>query len=317
MKRLWAFLLCAAMLAGMLSGCGGKAPISGTESKEQQATETEATVDDGKVTVWIVKTRNTNGRLFEVSYDENYMVTHEVYSEDGEEKRRYNYTSNEDGLLTEILGQGQIELHYTMTYDENGTMTESKTYNSDGTVDEEFCYTYNEQGQLTQTSRYYYSSIDSRRRLDERIVNEYDSDGLLLCRYVYISEDDSRLDRKFTYSYNDAGQCISCEEFVVYDERTMLHAYTYNENGVLRKETVTNEADSSWNSECTWTVKTNEQGLVTYVYASKYTSTREYVYEQVRVTPEQAERILKNQEQFLSQDILMTMDSEIEKPLNQ
>lgn len=325
MKKLIAILLSFCLIAGTTAGC--KKDASTKETKENPsaaenagATETPATtpevVDDGLESVWIITERNVNGRLFKVSYDDNYMVTGENYedSSNSSNNRSYAFTSTADGLITEVNGKSA---NYAITYNEDGWMTSAKIFDGEGPVKNENYYTYNEQGQLTQSLSYYLNATTNKKSVDYRIVNEYNEDGLLIYRYRYRSEDDSRLEIKFTYHYNDAGQCIQCEEYNVSDKYTFTYTYEYDENGVLKKKTATNDYDSSWDYECTWNVTTNEQGLTTSVYASLHSSYRDYVYEEIRVEPQQAEAIRKNQELFLSQDILQTLNREIEMPLDQ
>lgn len=263
------------------------------------------------------------------TYDENHNVlTHRYCYADGEEQWHYTFSYDRNGNKTEqTLTEKDGTVKWTWQYDEKGNLLAEKHYEEDGNMDSSKVYTYDNGGRVTEYL--YISDGHWKGNVEVDVIEHYkytyDEKGneLSYWYYSWLDDDLSDCDRNYSYEksydvngnvseyiqYNGNGDEEYRDQYSYDDDGNVLEHTHYNEIGVEYREKYTRDTNGNVTTYVRYDEKDEEEYHVVYTYDEngnlielvRYSGGSEeyrnrYTYQNVCVGPEDAERILAQQE---------------------
>jgi YD repeat-containing protein len=159
-------------------------------------------------------------------YDAEGHVLMEIsFRTNGEEEQKCVNKYDEQGKLIEELlfnEEGEMDEKKIYEYDEKGNVIRELLYYLDGSFDTT-SFSYNEAGLLTEKT-----TIDPENELESKKILTY-NEGILLSE---ISTDaEGNILNEVHVEYDEKGNEISIERYVVEDDKTTKTEFIYDENG--------------------------------------------------------------------------------------
>lgn len=112
----------------------------------------------------------------------------------------------------------------TLTYDENGFLSETINYNSDGSEENLFAYEYDSSGTRLSSKRY-----DLQNRLQKIFLYEYDKRGLKV--RVNRTNVSGQIEKYYKYEYDKTGKLLKESWFNSDGSKEFEIEYSYNSSG--------------------------------------------------------------------------------------
>lgn len=163
-------------------------------------------------------------------------------------KKLLTQNYNQEGLLTETVSydnDGSVQYKYKYEYDNNGARVKTTRFNSSGKMVCYYKYDYNEFGNKVKAYRY-----DLNGNLEEYYVYEYDADGNL------VDEEWFSPPGKEVYNIEND-----------YDRGMKTSSYTYDENGdLIYKYVFRYDEKSKIIEESRYDSDNSQVGIIQYVY---------------------------------------------------
>lgn len=294
MRKIFAVLLCALLLAG----------CSGESAKEN----TEPTVNDGLVEVSLLTKcehwqddqslvtiskeyddqgnvlRETSGtNSYEYQYENGLCISHTSYY-DGQLREISTYEYDDQGRRTAVFSESNghylYETHYT--YDQNGLVVREE-HTRNGVAEVVYTYTYDEQNRMIQRA------TDG----DGRDTYEYGPDYLVVSQYDW----GNTLLNQYQEIYDKNGNCLR-REFYAGGVMNSYDVHILDDQGRRQKTQQFSLADDQEKLQMESVYTYDKKGNVTQVehYVDGQLHSKDvYSYLTLRLTPEQAQKLPKQQ----------------------
>lgn len=175
-------------------------------------------------------------------------------------KNVYNY--NREGKLAEVnffLRKRLDEKRVVVSADDQST--NMKILDGFGTQKYMLRYSYNKDGKVIEETR-----IENDNTISQRIVYNYDKNGVLVGEIKYINE---KLFHKITYQYNAKGLLTEIYKETPENSRFPINKYVYDENDQLKEFQWREEANKEF-SRSTYTYDTNGLCKTVDSYYARY-----------------------------------------------
>jgi hypothetical protein len=123
------------------------------------------------------------------------------------------------------IKEGDMLYKYIYSFNENGNLIETNSYDPDGNLDGKYTYSYdNIKGNKTEMTSY-----NPDGSSDERCAYKYDSKGNLIQEIWYYP--DGSISKKYNYKYDDKGNEIAMNRYDFHDSLICKDSYKYNDKG--------------------------------------------------------------------------------------
>lgn len=307
MKKRIAFLLVLTTLVSLLAACGSS---DGANKKSQSANNNANNTDDGLVEVYLISKIVNYGTSYVFAYDEKGNMTECPVVGGGDSKLEYD--ENHRIIKRSWYLDGELRKYAQYIYDEQGRLAKEERYSQTGELGTTWEYVYNDQGLLAE-----YNAVATDGDVGMRRFYTYNEAGLLIEEKEEYYGD---LNYRYTYTYDEQGNCT---EFIFYsgsNEKKQHNLYTYDSDGKLLTEENTVSGGKStliYNSNGQLTEETY-QGSETRKYVCTYDENgnlvkkdrsvngeaqlpMEYQYIAVKLSREDAEIALKNMKKLLEE----------------
>ncbi len=157
------------------------------------------------------------------------------------------------------------------TYDQKGFLTETTTYNDDGSIQFKYSYTYDNNGKRIKTSRY-----NSKGEMINYYKYDYDDDGNKTKAYCYDMK--GNLEEYYVYDYDGDRNLVEEKWYSSlgkevyniendYDNGMKTQTYTYDENGdLIYKYVLRYDDKGNIIEETKYDNKDEQAGFIQYAY---------------------------------------------------
>ena len=251
--------------------------------------------------VWILTEAEKMGSPLIYYYDDDYMLSEivEYYSDGGDEWRRWKYSFNSNGDISEVLvyWNGEPSSKYSYTYDEKGNLLSEITYWFDENA-----------FQLKQCNKYRYDDAGNciEYQIDTQGESQvhsyiwkcaYDALGNRISEKQY--SENGRLLEEHQYKYDAHGNQVEWKKYDKWGNLDWCDTFEYDEKrNMIRRSIIMN--DEVVNFTIAYHYDSNDN--LTQIIENKngeFYSYQKYTYTEVFVEPDQVETIKAHQQYII------------------
>lgn len=251
--------------------------------------------------VWILTETEKMGSPLIYYYDDDYMLSEivEYYSDGGDEWRRWKYSFNSNGDISEVLvyWNGEPSSKYSYTYDEKGNLLSEITYWFDENA-----------FQLKQCNKYRYDDAGNciEYQIDTQGESQvhsyiwkcaYDALGNRISEKQY--SENGRLLEEHQYKYDAHGNQVEWKKYDKWGNLDWCDTFEYDEKrNMIRRSIIMN--DEVVNFTIAYHYDSNDN--LTQIIENKngeFYSYQKYTYTEVFVEPDQVETIKAHQQYII------------------